>query len=390
LLRDPQQQQVVTPPGVSSTHFTPSRPSSNSFWSSARSRVRTAFSALTPNKKQSSVDEKASVRSRIFNSTTRSSLAASGAQAEDSPSASLADSLSLTAGLAAFGAQAPVHSSVGSRVFGARANSSSLVNSNLAVFGAQVPVHSSTQFPPSQKTYQPLSSDSAVPSFSSLSFVGGAAGSATTVAPSYPTASRVVTVPSTLFPPGARTYTAPALSTQPVFSTGTQLQGASSAGYRLDPLASSFTAGTAGLHNYVNPSASFVNPSASFVGGGIHTSAPYPPPPTVWPSVAYGARPPDMSSPDAWIDDLFRHHHGSVGAFRGHSRLPKLQLPKLTRDPLQWPRFIQAFGFQVDRTCVDDSERVAFLSCCLSDEIREELGSMLSATASWQLSAMPG
>jgi hypothetical protein len=35
-------------------------------------------------------------------------------------------------------------------------------------------------------------------------------------------------------------------------------------------------------------------------------------------------------------------------------------------------------------TCVDDSERVAFLSCCLSDEIREELGSMLLHPGSYQ------
>ena len=148
-------------------------------------------------------------------------------------------------------------------------------------------------------------------------------------------------------------------------------------------MAPSFASGAAGYRSQpVNPSASLIypsvyNPSSSFIGGGDHTSTLYPPPSVVWPSVATGARLPDVSSPDAWIDDLNRHQYGPASGFRGYSRLPKLQLPMLTRDPLQWPRFIQAFGFQVDRTCNDDSERVAFLSSFLCEENREELGSML-------------
>ena len=200
-------------------------------------------------------------------------------------------------------------------------------------------------------------------------------------------------VPNSLFSSRPRTYTAPALSTQPVCSTGTQPYEFSSAGYRLNPMASSFASGAACQPGYrsqpVNPSASLIYPSvynqsSSFIGGGDHTSTLYPPPSVVWPSVATGARLPDKISPDAWIDDLNRHQYGPASGFRGYSRLPKLQLPMLTRDPLQWPRFIQAFGFQVDRTCNDDSERVAFLSNCLCEEIREELGSMLLHPGSYQ------
>ena len=151
-----------------------------------------------------------------------------------------------------------------------------------------------------------------------------------------------------------------------------------------------WTSGAAGYRSQpVNHSASIIypfvhNPFSSFVGGGDQTSTLYPPPSVVWWSVATDARLPAVSSPDAWIEDLNRHQYWLASGFRGYSRLPKLQLPMLTRDPLQWPRFIQAFGFQVDRTCNDDAERVAFLSSCLCEEIRKELGSMLLNLSSYQ------
>ena len=100
------------------------------------------------------------MRARIFNSTARSSLAATGAQADLSPAAEslgvrarVPSSLSSTGGLLALGAQAPVQSSsssVGLAATGAQASSSAFINPNLAAFGAQVTVGCVTQFPPPQ------------------------------------------------------------------------------------------------------------------------------------------------------------------------------------------------------------------------------------------------
>ena len=275
LLDGSRQQQSVTP--HDDTLFTPSRQSFGSFLTGARSRFRSAVSALTPSRKQSSVSEKNGVRARIFNSTDRSSLGATGAQAPVQPSSSVglvatgaqasvqsSSSVGLVAtgaqasvqssssiGLVATGAQASVQSStsVGFVATGAQVTSSSSINPNLVAFGAQVPVCSATQFPQPQQTSQ------------SPSFDGGSGGVGLQQSRLSSGANRVV--PNTLLSLRPRTYTAPALSSQPVSSIRTQHYGVSSAGHRLNPMAPSFASGAAGYRPQpVNSSASLFHPSA--------------------------------------------------------------------------------------------------------------------------------
>jgi hypothetical protein len=132
-----------------------------------------------------------------------------------------------------------------------------------------------------------------------------------------------------------------------------------------------------------------LNPAAaSFVSGAAyngHTFSFNHPPPGYVSFGASGARQVDVCSLDSWIDDLERNRSALAAPFRvQHGRLPKYQLPKLTKDPMQWPRFIRAFMVQVDRECTDDSERLEFLNCCVSDEIRDELGYLLLHPLSYQ------
>jgi hypothetical protein len=95
-------------------------------------------------------------------------------------------------------------------------------------------------------------------------------------------------------------------------------------------------------------------------------------------TAAFSAQPQEeVSSPDGWIHNIERHRSTAAPGFRSFFRLPKIELPKFSGDPMKWPMLIQTFGAQVDRCCQDDSERQSFLRSCLSTEIQMQLGECL-------------
>ena len=80
-------------------------------------------------------------------------------------------------------------------------------------------------------------------------------------------------------------------------------------------------------------------------------------PPSLF-TAAFSAQPQEeVSNPDGWIYNIERHGNTAASGFWSFSRLPKIELPKFSGDPMKWPMFIQTFRAQVDGCCQDDSER---------------------------------
>ena len=151
--------------------------------------------------------------------------------------------------------------------------------------------------------------------------------------------------------PSSAAYTSPVLPTS---------AGYTSAPYfvpPLDPTAAAFAAGVCGAR-----------PEGTAVGVSPSDS---------WPRGTYGVRPPELNSPDGWIDDLDLHRRSASYGSRSLARLPKRELMKFDGDPIKYPMFMRGFGVQVDRFCYDDSERQEFLRCSLSEEIQRHLGYLL-------------
>ena len=88
------------------------------------------------------------------------------------------------------------------------------------------------------------------------------------------------------------------------------------------------------------------------------------------PVAGFGRRVGELGSPDGWIDDVDRHRYGPIPNTRFLACLPKMELSRYDGDPMKWLMFVRSFFVQVDRVCVDDSERQEFLRSCLSEELQ--------------------